>query len=168
MNLPISQLCDKKAINIAQSQVGFINFLVLPVFQEFSKMCTNLQPLIHKAEANRKKWEELKDTFEQHREASLLDFNCEEIGGIDGDYFSYENYLRRKFKQNTSGPPALNSLQQSHATAHFSNNQRPSFKSRKSSILKIDKSLLNDNNQTGAFLLLEEEMLNRSSSSVSE
>jgi len=167
LSLPISQLCDRKTVNIAQSQVGFINFLVLPVFQEFAKLCQNLHPLIQRAEQNKKAWEELKEVFETHKEAAQRLVNHEEdLGGVEGDYFSYENYIRRKFK--TAENNQEHQLQQSTQTAHFIHNQRKgSFMTRRSSINKGERALVNQENSektSGVFVL---EQINSSSSNES-
>lgn len=41
LNLPHSMLMDRKTTNLAKSQIGFITFLVAPMFQEMSKFLKN-------------------------------------------------------------------------------------------------------------------------------
>lgn len=138
--------------------MGFINFLILPVFNEFSKLCHNLQPLIQRAEQNRRAWEDLKEVFETHREAALrLINNQDDIGGVEGEYFSYENYIRRKFRSTGNNFEQVQHLQQSHQTAHFLHNQRKgSFVTRRSSINKGERAVANQEvteKTSGVFVL---------------
>lgn len=109
MNMPISMLMDKQTTNIAVSQINFINFVVEPTLTIFGKLCRGVkqvdsnnqqeQPLIARVFENRERWRNLEDVFEQYRETTTASTNG--VGGkfeisIDNEFFSYENYLKRK------------------------------------------------------------------------
>ena len=49
-NLPISFLCDRTTTQISKSQPGFMNFIVVPLFQTIS----NLMPKMKQLEINAK------------------------------------------------------------------------------------------------------------------
>ena len=49
-NLPISFLCDRTTTSISKSQPGFMNFIVVPLFQTIS----NLMPKMKQLEINAK------------------------------------------------------------------------------------------------------------------
>eukprot|EP00347_Sterkiella_histriomuscorum_P001167 403373070 len=190
MGLPISNLMDRKTINIAQSQVGFINYLVIPVFTEYSKICINIEPLLRKAQANRQQWEDLKDVFEMHKEAGISAHINQDLGGFEGDYFSYENYKLRKqevaktqSQTQTTAPtlhhlhtanplPTSNGLSPNNKSlmnlsVRNPSNQRISFLARKSSIrsgTKILHSQQNHESEIGVFVLKEENSNEQSSS----
>jgi hypothetical protein len=39
MEIPISMLCDKYEVNIANSQCTFIDYVIKPYLEEFGKIC---------------------------------------------------------------------------------------------------------------------------------
>ena len=41
-NLPISMLCDRDSVNVAKSQPGFVNFMVLPLYVQLA----NVMPVL--------------------------------------------------------------------------------------------------------------------------
>jgi hypothetical protein len=43
MSLEISMLCDRKTTNVAKSQIGFIDFVVVPYFDALSKILPDMQ-----------------------------------------------------------------------------------------------------------------------------
>ena len=64
---------DKRTVNIAQSQVGFITFLVEPSIKEFCKLCNieGMKPLLAQLAHNKGKWEELKEVFDTYQDMLL-------------------------------------------------------------------------------------------------
>jgi len=42
-NLPVSFLCDRETTNVAASQPGFANFVVLPLFKALVEIIPNVQ-----------------------------------------------------------------------------------------------------------------------------
>jgi len=52
--LPISMLCDRDTVVLAKAQVGFISFLVGPLFMALHSYAPALQPLVDQLEANKK------------------------------------------------------------------------------------------------------------------
>lgn len=56
LGMAISPLCDRDNSSLAKSQCGFINFVVKPVFQQFSLFCRNNVWLDH-LDANFKTWQ---------------------------------------------------------------------------------------------------------------
>lgn len=52
-NLPISMNCDRTSDKVAKCQVGFITFLVLPLFQALHLWSPSLEPLVTQLEENR-------------------------------------------------------------------------------------------------------------------
>jgi hypothetical protein len=44
-NLEISMMCDRTTTNIAGGQAGFIQFVVMPIFNQLSVICPNIAEL---------------------------------------------------------------------------------------------------------------------------
>jgi len=63
LSLPVSHLCDRYTTNIAKSQLGFIDFVVAPLFG----LLTQIMPKVDISgfETNKGKWKELIDHFDQ-------------------------------------------------------------------------------------------------------
>jgi hypothetical protein len=72
MGLPISPLCDRKTTSRPQSQIGFINFIVLPSYELLSNLIprinTEILPTIRRNLAG---WEELKRETEKKPTSSM-------------------------------------------------------------------------------------------------
>jgi len=47
LGLPLSPLCDRHTVSKATSQVGFVNFIVRPMFQATASICDMRAPLAH-------------------------------------------------------------------------------------------------------------------------
>ena len=43
LGLEITQLCDRKTVNIGKGQIGFIDFVVYPYFEALSKLLPRMQ-----------------------------------------------------------------------------------------------------------------------------
>ena len=63
LSIPVSHLCDRYTTNIAKSQLGFIDFVVAPLFG----LLTQIMPKIDITgfETNKGKWKELIDHYDQ-------------------------------------------------------------------------------------------------------
>lgn len=64
-SLPVSFLCDRTTTNIAKSQPGFLNFIVIPLFSVVSEIVPGLKELERNARENVKHWEEFKESEQQ-------------------------------------------------------------------------------------------------------
>lgn len=60
--LPVSFLCDRTTTNIAKSQPGFLNFIVIPLFTVVSEVMPSLKVLEQNARNNVKSWETFKES----------------------------------------------------------------------------------------------------------
>lgn len=63
--LPVSFLCDRTTTNIAKSQPGFLNFIVIPMFAMVSEVMPTMKELETNARENVKNYEQFKETEEQ-------------------------------------------------------------------------------------------------------
>lgn len=59
LNLPITPLCDRNTTNINKSQLGFINFIVLPTFESLNKIIPEISRYIEMIKENYKRYEKL-------------------------------------------------------------------------------------------------------------
>ena len=64
-NLPVSFLCDRTTTHISKSQPGFLNFIVIPLFQTISEIMPELKELEDNVRKNLKHWEAQEETDEQ-------------------------------------------------------------------------------------------------------
>lgn len=64
-NLPVSFLCDRTTTNIAKSQPGFLNFIVIPFFQVISDVLPSMSELEQNARINVSNWASFVETEEQ-------------------------------------------------------------------------------------------------------
>lgn len=55
-NLPVSFLCDRKTTAVAQSQPGFVNFIVAPLFTTLVEVMPSLDYVLEQAKDNASKW----------------------------------------------------------------------------------------------------------------
>jgi cAMP-specific phosphodiesterase 4 len=58
-NLPVSLLCDRETTNIIKSQIGFINFVVVPTFETLMNIIPQINPYMDIIKANMKRYENL-------------------------------------------------------------------------------------------------------------
>jgi hypothetical protein len=58
-HLPVSLLCDRATTNIDKSQVGFMNFVVIPTFESLLNVIPEVTPFMDFIKINLKKYEEL-------------------------------------------------------------------------------------------------------------
>jgi hypothetical protein len=50
-------LCDRNNVNIAKSQIGFIDVIIFPAFELLSKVLPKVNVHMHNINSNRSKWE---------------------------------------------------------------------------------------------------------------
>ncbi|EGR29338.1 hypothetical protein IMG5_158060 [Ichthyophthirius multifiliis] len=62
-NLPVSYLCDRYTTNTAKCQIGFIDFVVFPLYDTINKFIPKLD--LGNFALNKKKWTELIDFYEE-------------------------------------------------------------------------------------------------------
>lgn len=60
--LPVSFLCDRETTAIAQSQPGFVNFIVAPLFATLSEAMPKLKLMLNQAKENAAKWQSYQET----------------------------------------------------------------------------------------------------------
>ena len=65
LSLPVSPLCDRLTVNIPNSQVGFIDFVVMPAFQEFARLLPYASKCVDRLKENRELWSQQPD--ERHK-----------------------------------------------------------------------------------------------------
>lgn len=58
LELPISFLCDRTTSNVPKSQIGFINFVIIPTFDVLAEAFSSLSYLVNNSKINLQKWEE--------------------------------------------------------------------------------------------------------------
>ena len=57
-------LCDRKTTNVAGAQPGFVNFVVLPIFNPFAKIFPVLNEGIEQLKSNVATWKNYEETGE--------------------------------------------------------------------------------------------------------
>ena len=65
MNLEITMNCDRMTTNTAKSQIGFINFLVLPLFKVIHKMLPESSECIENLDENKEYWNTKIEYYDQ-------------------------------------------------------------------------------------------------------
>ncbi len=68
MGLEISQLCDRKTTNIARSQIGFIDFVVLPYFDALASLMPGMYFAVDQMKQNKEQWSVAIEECEKQRE----------------------------------------------------------------------------------------------------
>ncbi|CAD8196915.1 unnamed protein product [Paramecium pentaurelia] len=58
LGLPVTMLCDRRTTNVAKSQLGFIDFMVLPYYNTLSQILPQLSEFIEQITENKKAWAE--------------------------------------------------------------------------------------------------------------
>ena len=92
--LPISFLCDRETTQIPQSQPGFVNFILAPLFSTVSEVMPEVNQLELNAKNNAEQWkayeetEDFKQVYlrksqEQRREESLGHEKADELEDED-------------------------------------------------------------------------------------
>lgn len=82
--IPISFMMDKITTNKAKSQIGFIQNLIIPLFEQIQLFLPDITPALTNLEINKKKWEERVPEFEQELSkpphlASVVNYSLEQL-----------------------------------------------------------------------------------------
>lgn len=93
-----SFLMNRKTTNIAGCSVGFINMFVTPAYEELVKVIPLAQKCVDNLNANKNKWDELKEEFKKKMES--------------GDNYILES--RGKIKEKSSAFPSIKSKMNSY------------------------------------------------------
>ena len=62
---PVSQFFDRENTNIAKTQIGFLDIIIKPSFELAGKIAPKLAFCVDNVEANKAKWAEHFDEYEQ-------------------------------------------------------------------------------------------------------
>ena len=65
MGLEISMLCDRQTTNVSKSQIGFIDFVVIPYFDAITKIMPDMQFTVDQLRANKDEWSKHIDEYEK-------------------------------------------------------------------------------------------------------
>ena len=68
LGLKVGHLNDRSNINIAEAQLGFIDFIVQPTFEIFSVYLPKLQKHVDQCKANRERWESMISEWDKLQE----------------------------------------------------------------------------------------------------
>eukprot|EP00347_Sterkiella_histriomuscorum_P012408 403368693 len=68
MGLDITLLCDRKTTNVSKSQIGFIDFVVLPYFDAIAKILPQMEYSTMQLRQNKEQWVKHIDEYESQRE----------------------------------------------------------------------------------------------------
>ena len=79
---PITYLMDRETINIAKSQIGFIDFIIAPSWDVLTMMLPNLKPLNDKIKENKKYWEENFSVYEEKLEREKQKLKMERTNAV--------------------------------------------------------------------------------------
>ena len=72
LGMKISFLCDRYTVDTPDSQIGFINGVVMPLFQAMSTALPNMQMVINLIKNNKDEYQKLKDETKKEKEAALI------------------------------------------------------------------------------------------------
>ncbi len=68
LGLEITQLCDRKTVNIAKGQIGFIDFVVRPYFEALTGILPEMEYTVAQMRQNKDFWAVDVDKYEKQRE----------------------------------------------------------------------------------------------------
>mmetsp|Transcript_63043 Transcript_63043/g.153613 ORF Transcript_63043/g.153613 Transcript_63043/m.153613 type:complete len:221 (+) Transcript_63043:1095-1757(+) len=72
--LPISPLCDRRTTSRSQSQIGFINFIVLPAYELLGQLIPQVESVVlPQIRTNLTYWEEQKQLEEEDADADMAE-----------------------------------------------------------------------------------------------
>lgn len=66
MGFEISMLCDRQTTNFANSQIGFLNFMIYPYFNILNKLIPKMEALSDQVKENVEVYKEQKEEYENH------------------------------------------------------------------------------------------------------
>jgi hypothetical protein len=126
LGLPVGDLNDRRNINLAKSQMGFIDFIVQPSFEVFSKFLPKVGVHIDSIKMNRAKWNSLVSECERQKESG--------------------NFLMNRFKeieeQEAEEGPEFHSLDHNKRTADVQENINGSRRVSKDRIKENEVDLI--------------------------
>ena len=70
LELPVSPLCDRSTTDIPKSQIGFIDFVVMPAFVQFARLLPYAQKCVDRLNENKELWKTRDDVSQK---AKLMD-----------------------------------------------------------------------------------------------
>ena len=71
-SVPITYLMDRTTVNIAKSQVGFIDFIVQPAYEILLGVIPLVEPNIRNIHENKQRWLQLVDEYEEKLNAEKI------------------------------------------------------------------------------------------------
>ena len=66
-HLPVSFLCDRETTKVAQSQPGFLGFVVLPLYRSMIEVIPQAKILVDQLEMNADEWKNYEETVKDRR-----------------------------------------------------------------------------------------------------
>lgn len=72
LGLPISAMCDRVTVKIPNTQMGFINFIVKPLFEQIATLLPDTRPLYLQLDINHISWQKILES--DSNDANLPDF----------------------------------------------------------------------------------------------
>ncbi|EMP25275.1 Calcium/calmodulin-dependent 3',5'-cyclic nucleotide phosphodiesterase 1B [Chelonia mydas] len=97
LGLPFSPLCDRKSTLVAQSQIGFIDFIVEPTFSVLTDVAEKfVLPLVE--EGSKSKSSSSQQSSSQWRQPSLDEHS--ELGDINADITSFRSTWTKYIQEN--------------------------------------------------------------------
>lgn len=67
LGLEVSMNCDRKTVNFAQLQIGFVDFVVYPFFDAMSKIMPEMSYTLDQMKINKEEWGRLKEHYEKEK-----------------------------------------------------------------------------------------------------
>eukprot|EP00347_Sterkiella_histriomuscorum_P006963 403350769 len=68
LGLEITLLCDRKTTNVGKSQIGFIDFVVIPYFDAISRILPEMSYTVDQLRINKEQWARTVDHYENEKE----------------------------------------------------------------------------------------------------
>ena len=65
MGLEITMLCDRKTTNVGRSQLGFIDFVVMPYFDSLAQFLPGMFFAIDQMKQNKEQWASMIEEYEK-------------------------------------------------------------------------------------------------------
>ena len=65
--MPASFLCDRDTVQVAKEQPGFVNFVVLPIWNVLTTIMPGMEPTHNRAQENIINWRNHEETEEEKR-----------------------------------------------------------------------------------------------------
>ena len=75
LGIPVSPNCDRERVTKAQTQIGFIDYVVMPFYTKFIDVFDDLKFLVDNMKANRERYKEIKDQDDkkqQHKQMKQM------------------------------------------------------------------------------------------------